>query len=130
MKAGNVVRRFATVLGFGLLSVSCLAGEIAYERVRFNAALEREGGFVVAIVADWCMTCSKQKTVVGDLLNEPRFQDLTLFVADFDREFDLRRRLRVVRQGTFVVFKDGREVARATGQTEREAIAALFAKAL
>jgi hypothetical protein len=53
---------------------------------------------------------------------------LTVFIADFDRELDLRRRLRVVTQGTLVVFKDGKEVARSTGQTEKEAIAKLFAR--
>ena len=130
MKIGIVVRRFSVVLGFGLLSALSSAGEIAYEEMRFNAALAQRGGFVVALVTDWCTTCSKQEIIVAELLEEPRFEDLTVFIADFDRELELRRRLRVVLQGTFVAFKDGREVARATGQTEKEAMAALFAKAL
>jgi thiol-disulfide isomerase/thioredoxin len=85
---------------------------------------------VVALVTDWCSTCSRQEMVVAELLKEPRFSNLTIFIADFDRELDLRRRLRVVAQGTFVVFKDGKEVARSTGQSEKAAIAALFARAL
>jgi len=130
MKIGNAVRRFSAGVGLCVLSALSSAGEVAYEEARFNAALEQRGGFVVALVVDWCTTCSRQETVVAELLEEPRFSDLTIFIADFDQEFELRRRLRVVVQGTFVVFKDGKEVARSTGQTEKNAVADLLAKAL
>ena len=55
---------------------------------------------------------------------------ITLLVADYDSETALKKRLRVVQQSTFVVFKGGKEVARSTGETRRDAIAALFDKAL
>jgi thiol-disulfide isomerase/thioredoxin len=106
------------------------AGEVPYEEARFEAALAQRGGFVVALVADWCTTCNRQEVVVTELLAEPRFKGLTLLVADYDREAKLRQRLRVALQGTFVVFKNGREVARSTGVTDKAALAALFAKAL
>jgi thiol-disulfide isomerase/thioredoxin len=130
MKIGNVARRVSAALGLCLLSALGSAGEVAYDEARFSAALVHQGGFVVALVTDWCSTCSRQEMVVAELLKEPRFSNLTIFIADFDRELDLRRRLRVVAQGTFVVFKDGKEVARSTGQSEKAAIAALFARAL
>lgn len=129
MKIGNLVRQFSAAGGLCLLSALGWAGEVAYEEARFNAALAQRGGFVVALVTDWCATCSRQEVILAALLEEPRFRDLTVFIADFDRELDLRRRLRVVTQGTLVVFKDGKEVARSTGQTEKEAIAELFARA-
>ena len=129
MKIGNGVRQFSVAAVVTILSALSSAGEVAYEEVRFEAALVQPGGFVVALVTDWCTTCSRQKIIVAELLEEPRFRGLTVFIADFDRERDLRRRLRVVRQGTFVVFKDGNEVARSTGQTQKKAIANLFAKA-
>ena len=36
----------------------------------------------------------------------------------------------MTQQATFVVFKDGKEVGRSTGQTKKEDLAALFGKAL
>jgi len=125
-----VIGRFLTVVGIGVLSALASAGEMAYEKAQLDAALAARRGFVLALVTEWCTTCSRQEVAVAELLQESRFEDLTLFVADFDREVELRRRFRVVVQGTFVVFKDGSEVTRSTGVTEKAAIAALFAKAL
>jgi thioredoxin len=125
-----VIGRFFTVVSIGALLALATAGEMAYEKADFDAALAAPGGFVLALVTDWCTTCSRQEAAVAELLQESRFKRLTLFVADFDREVELRRRFRVVVQGTFVVFKDGDEVTRSTGVTEKAAIAALFAKAL
>ena len=127
---GGVIGRFFIVASIGALSALASAGTIAYEESGFDGALARRGGFVLALVADWCSTCSRQELVVAELLEEPRFKDLTIIVADFDREVELRRRLRVVMQGTFIVFKDGEELARSTGATDKAAIAALFSKAI
>lgn len=129
-RLGNLIGRFCLVASIGASSVLASAGEIAYEKAHFDAALAQGSGFVVALVTDWCTTCTRQEAVVAELLEESRFEGLTLFVADFDRELGLRRRLRVVMQGTFIVFKEGREVARSTGATDKAAIAAMFAKAL
>ena len=101
-----------------------------YEAAAFEGALAAGGGVVLAFMVDWCSTCSLQKEVVAELLESPRFAGLSFFVADFDKERELKRRLRVVRQSSFVVFKGGREVARAIGLTERAALEALFAQAL
>lgn len=112
------------------LSLAVHAGELAYDKPSFEQALARRSAMVVAFVADWCNTCAVQQPVLAELLAEPRFRHLTVFVADFDKDLELKKRLRVAQQSTLVVFKDGREVARSTGQTGKEALAALFAKAL
>lgn len=141
MNTGIVLRWFCTVMACMVLSGLASAGEtprinftlpqeVPYDEARFNTALTARDSFVIAVVAVWCTVCNKQEMVVAELLEEPRFKDLTLFIADFDRERELRRRLRIVLQSTLVVFKDGKEVARATGQTDKAKIAALFAKAL
>lgn len=130
MGIGRWIGRGAMLLALGSLSARLAATEVAYDEARFGAALARPEGFVVALVTDWCSTCSKQNLVIAELIAEPRFKDLTVFIADFDREAALNRRLRVVRQSTIVVFKGGKEVARSTGQSDKAALAALFAKAL
>lgn len=106
------------------------AAEIAYEKSAFERALRQRGATVVAFVTDWCNTCSVQQPVLAQLLEEPRFRHLIVFVADFDKEVELKKRLRVPQQSTLVVFKNGREVARGTGQTRKEDLAALLAKGL
>lgn len=130
MGIGRWIGRCAMLLALCSLSARLAAAEVAYDAARFAAALARPEGFVVALVTDWCSTCSKQNLVIAELIAEPRFKDLTVFIADFDREAALNRRLRVVRQSTIVVFKGGKEVARSTGQSDKAALAALFAKAL
>lgn len=141
MSIGIVLRWFCTVMALMVLSGPASAGntsrinftlpqEVPYDETRFNAALAQRDSFVVVVVAEWCTVCNKQDAVVAELLEEPRFKNLILFIADFDRERELRRRLRIALQSTFVVFKHGKEVARATGQTDKRAIAALLAGAL
>jgi thioredoxin-like negative regulator of GroEL len=67
---------------------------------------------------------------VQALLKEKKLQPVTLFVADYDTEEALKKQLGVTMQSTFVVFKDGKEVGRSTGQTQKAAIAELFDKAI
>ena len=63
-------------------------------------------------------------------MKEPARKDVTLFKADYDTEAALKKQLRVAQQSTFVVFKNGKEVGRSTGDTDRTTIARLFDKAL
>lgn len=106
------------------------AGEQPFEQQAFEQSLQAGKPVLVEFHADWCGTCRAQKPVVSALLKETKMKNLTLFVADFDKETQLRQTLRVAKQSTFVVFKQGREVARSTGQTDRRDLDALFSQAL
>jgi thiol-disulfide isomerase/thioredoxin len=112
------------------LSIGVAAGEQPYDKAAFEKALAEGGPVIVDFYADWCPTCKTQKPIVQELLRDPKMKDVTLFVADFDKEKDLKKALRVSQQSTFVVFKGGKEVARSTGQTRKAELAAAFAKAL
>jgi thiol-disulfide isomerase/thioredoxin len=118
-----------TIAGL-LLALGAWAGEQAYDKAAFDRAMAEGRPVIVDFYADWCPTCKAQKPHVLSILGEPRMKDVTLFVADYDKEKDLKKALRVTQQSTFVVFKGGKEVGRSTGQTRREDLAALFAKAL
>lgn len=127
------MKRRSLLLGFfaALLAFApAWAGERPFDKTAFEKALAEGKPVIVDFYADWCPTCKAQKPHALSVLGEPRMKDVILFVADFDKERDLRRSLRVTQQSTFVVFKAGKEVARSTGQTRREDLAALFAKAL
>lgn len=115
---------------FLLLGASANAGEQAYEQKSFESAIKAGGPVAVEFSADWCPTCRAQKPVLQSLLKEESMKGLTLFVADFDKEDKLKRELRVSQQSTIVVFKQGKEVGRSTGQTRRESLEALLRLAL
>jgi thioredoxin 1 len=55
---------------------------------------------------------------------------LTLYVANFDTEKALKKSLGVTNQSTIVVFKDGKERARSTGDTQRDSLAELLHRAI
>ena len=113
-----------------LCAATAWAGELPYDKAALDRAIADGKPAIVAFHADWCPVCKAQKPVVQSLLGEPNLKDVTLFVADYDKERDLKKALRVTQQSTFVVFKGGKEVARSTGQTKKEDLAALFGKAL
>jgi thiol-disulfide isomerase/thioredoxin len=113
-----------------IAATAAFAAELPFNKAKFDAALAQGQPVIVDFSASWCPTCKQQKPIVQGLLKEKKLQPVTLFIADFDTEDALKQRLHVTMQSTFVVFKGGKEVGRATGQTQKAEIAALFDKAL
>jgi thioredoxin-like negative regulator of GroEL len=79
--------------------------------------------------AEWCTTCKQQEKVLAQLKTEAGL-DLTLLVADYDKEKDLRRALKVRSQSTMVVFRGKEERARLGGDTDPAKFRAAFKAAL
>lgn len=71
--------------------------------------------------ADWCPTCRAQALVLKRLQVESGL-NLTVLVADYDAEKELRRRFNVRAQSTLIVFKGRTETARLTGDTSEDTI--------
>lgn len=92
----------------------------------------KQAGSAVAVFfhADWCPTCRKQAASLEALKDDPALQAMTVLVADYDSEKDLRRALKVRSQSIMVVYSGDIEVTRVLGQTEPEAIKSAFAQAL
>jgi thioredoxin 1 len=113
-----------------LCAMAASAAELPFNQAQFDAA--RAAGKPVAVVfhADWCPTCRAQGPVLKELTQSPAFKPLTLYVANFDTEKTLKRSLGVTQQSTIVVFKDGKEVARSTGDTQEDSLAALLRHAI
>ena len=114
-------------LGIG---IEGLVAALPYDKVQFDTALAQGKPVIVDFSASRCPTCKAQKPIVEALMKEKKLAPVTLFVADYDKETALKKQLGVTQQSTFVVFKAGKEVGRSTGQTQKQAIADLFDKAL
>jgi thioredoxin 1 len=119
-----IAATFSLVMALAVSLAS--AAEVPYDQAQFDAA--RAAGKPVAVVfhADWCPTCRAQAPVLKQLADSSAFSSLTLYVANFDTEKSLKRALGVTQQSTVVVFKGGKEVARSTGDTQPDNLAALL----
>lgn len=79
--------------------------------------------------ADWCPTCKQQEKAFSQLKAEPDL-DVTVLVADYDKEKDLRRAMKVRSQSTLVVFRGSDEKARLAGDTSADKIRSALKAAL
>jgi thioredoxin 1 len=127
------MKSLATLVGsvtMIFVSACAFAAETPFNQLQFDSM--RAAGKPVAVVfhADWCPTCRAQAPVLKDLLQTPALKPLTLYVADFDTEKALKHSFGVTQQSTIIVFKDGKEVARSTGDTQRDNLAALLRRAV
>ncbi|MBU1215095.1 MAG: thioredoxin family protein [Gammaproteobacteria bacterium] len=105
------------------------AGE-PYTQNKLDALNKSGQAALVFIHAPWCPTCRAQDAVLDKLLPTDEFKSFTTLKVDFDGQHDVVKAFGVRYQSTLIVFKGGHEVARVTGETDRDKIAALLRKAL
>ncbi|HTD03056.1 thioredoxin family protein [Undibacterium sp.] len=120
---------------FVLLAVSgaafamSIAGQ-TYTQAEFDSLQKSGKPTLVMVHADWCPTCRAQDPLLLDLLQTPALKGITALSVDFDTQKDVLRSFHVSKQSTLIVFKDGKEVARSTGDTNKDSLASLLKKAL
>ncbi|MFO0443342.1 MAG: thioredoxin family protein [Betaproteobacteria bacterium] len=126
-------RSFAAVMAVSLLGLTGVAQ--ALEVRPFDgatlASLQGAGKPVaVHFHADWCPTCVSQTRALDQLKAGGQLQGMTVLVADYDKEKDLKRQHKVRSQSVLIVFKGPTEVARSAGQTQPEQLREALATAL
>jgi thioredoxin 1 len=123
---------FKAVFLTGLLTLGSLAQALEI-RPYSGAALAdaQKAGKPVALIfhADWCSTCKIQQQTLETLRQETGL-DITVLVANYDSEKDLRREHRVRSQSTLIAFRGARETGRAVGDTSADKIRTLLKTAL
>lgn len=80
--------------------------------------------------ADWCPTCVNQSRSLERLQAGGQLPGMTVLVADYDKERELRRQHKVRSQSVLIVFKGTEEVARSAGETQPDQLRQALAKAL
>jgi thioredoxin 1 len=95
------------------------------------ADIEKQGkSAVISTHADWCSTCKKQDKVLSDFMKDPDYKNVVFYQVDYDNQKELLKALKVRSQSTIIVYKNGKEVARATGDTKEAALAKLTRQAI
>ena len=121
---------YRTFLLFTLATSTVLAANMPFDQARFDQLLKDGKPVVLHIHADWCPVCRAQDAVLDDLLPMDEFKNLPVLRANFDTEKKLLRKYKVRNQSTFIMFKNGNEISRSTGETDSMRIAELLRKAL
>lgn len=117
-----------------LSALAVLAATYAYAEPYSQSALDTllKAGkpTLVEVHADWCSTCQRQGPITDALLREAPYRRITALKVDFDKQKDALKTLRVTKQSTLIVFKNGKEVGRSLGDTSRAGIENLLKKAI
>lgn len=117
----------ALALGLGATQAGA-ATQSAFDQKSFDAAQAANKPILIAVHADWCPVCTKQKPIMASLAAMPEFKDLVILVIDFDSQKDILKTLGVQKQSTIIALRGKTERDRATGVTDEAAIKALFQK--
>lgn len=126
----KLIRSILPVIATLFFAITSHAAEVPFNQAQFDQAVAAGKPVVVDFWASWCPVCRAQKPVLDAILKTPEMAGVTMFVADFDTEKELKKSLHVTGQSTLVVFKGGKEVARSSGQTHAEPLQALLAQSL
>lgn len=117
-------------LALMLAAVPAFGAEMPYDAATYQKLLASGQPVAVDIYATWCPTCRAQAPLVKSITAEPQFKSLTVLLANFDTEKALCKSLNVSEQSTLVVFRNGKEVARSTGDTTKAGLTHLLLAAI
>jgi thioredoxin 1 len=127
----NVGIRSLLLALFAVLSSTALAAETKpFDRTTLEALQAANKPVLIDVYADWCPTCKQQEPILSELLARPEFKNYTVLRVNFDSQKAVRRALGVAQQSTLIVYRGKQEMARSTGDTNKDSIAATLRKAL
>jgi thioredoxin-like negative regulator of GroEL len=104
------------------------AAPLPFTQEAFDAAQKAGKPILIDTFATWCDVCARQKPILDQLLQAPKFKDLVTFRVDFDTQKDVMRQFNARVQSTLIVFRGGKEVGRSVGETQPEWIEDLLDK--
>ena len=98
-----------------------------------NAAVEKAVAsgkpVVIHVYADWCVQCHAQASILNSLKSDPAYDNVAFFKVDFDKQKDVVAKLNCPRS-TLIAYKAGREAARMSWDTSRDAVVKILKAAM
>ena len=116
-----------------LFLLSCLSANAVEKKTNFSEEIfekaKASGKTVVVNSYEvWCGTCSKQTKILDQA--EKEFKDIVFLSYEQSKNKDIAQKLGIKFWTTIVVYKDGNEVARIVGQTDKEIIYSAIQKGI
>lgn len=99
-----------------------------YSASAFADAQQAGKPLAVLFHADWCPTCRAQEKTLTSMKGESGLE-LTVFLADYDTEKDLKRQFGVRSQSTLVALRGRKVTARLIGDTSAAGLRAALKSA-
>lgn len=134
--ASRLTRR-AAVIGAGIFALAAAVAQAAqpdafqaYSAAGFKAALNGSKPVLVHVHASWCPVCTRQADVLARIDGGAALKSVAPIRVDFDADTEFRSQFGVRQQSVLIVFKGGKEVARAGGITSDAAIGEFLKTAL
>ena len=125
----KVIRKLVLFLAL-TQSVFVFAAGQPFNQDQFNTLMKDGKPIVVHIHAPWCSNCRAQDPILNSEINSPVYKGVTFLEVDFDTQKKVLKEFNVSIQSTILVFKQGKEVGRLTGNTKEADIEALTKKSL
>ena len=100
-------------------SFNGIAKETTYNKADFDKALSEGKVVVVSSWIKYCTSCASQIKVLNKAKNE--FENIEYFAFDVTNK-EIAKLFNVQYQTTLLIFKDGNEVYRSIGETNKELI--------
>lgn len=115
-----------------IASFQATASTEAFSEAKFEQVLKEKGTVVVAFHSDSCGSCKIQKPNLEAVLTEVPLQNITGLMANFESTSEFRKKLdKPVRSpSTYLIFKDGKEVTRIQGETNKDKIRESISKSI
>jgi len=126
-------RSFLTLMGLTAplaLTAPARAFELQpYDSAAVEQAIASGKPVVVHVYADWCVQCHTQAAILNSMKNDPAYDGVAFFKVDFDKQKNVVANLNCPRS-TLIAYKDGREAARMSWDTSRDAVVKILKAAM
>lgn len=125
--------RLFTKIGFLFLflqgSAVFAAGD-AFTQAQFDHLQSAGQPVVVHIHAAGCDDCKAQDAILSKIMALPELKKVTFLQINFDEQKEVLKQFNAPKQSTLIVFKEGQEQQRSTGDTQDDSVESLVRKSL
>lgn len=115
------MRQLRTTTWLGWMgALFCAFGALArepYNAAQFQKYQDEGKRILLHFHAPWCPTCKRQEETLTQMERESKLGGIAWMVVDFDKEEDLKRRLKINSQSTLVAFTGAQEGERLIGRS-------------